>query len=217
MSVTHKITPIQLAILCCSLLVSSPAFSHFFINVGGANVSIDDGSMDGVSGLRDSNNGVAILPKHDNAIGLNIGIGTYWDKGSFNLNIVSSEHDGLWRGIKTSSEFRSMAFDLKMAVIGQNDLKGQVIFGIGTTSLIVKNGAVDSASNVGDVKYKGFDFRLGAGVRYRVTDNVSLEFNVIRRIGSYESADGVASGTLITHVDGDGFTTSLDLIYVFGK
>lgn len=217
MSVTHKIIPIQMAVLCCSLLVSSPAFSHFFLNLGGANVSIDDGSLDGFSGLRDENNGVTILPKHENATGFNIGIGTYWDEGSFSFSMVSSEHDGLWRGIRTSSEFRSMALDLKFAVIGENDLQGQAIFGVGTTSLIVTNGAVDSSNNVGDVKYKGFDFRLGVGVRYRVTDNVSLELNVIRRIGSYESADGVASGTLITHVDGDGLTTSLDLIYVFGK
>lgn len=77
MPVRHTITLIRLVLLCCSLFLSSPAFPHFFVNLGGANLSIDDGSMDGDSGLIDESSGIDILPKHDNATGLNIGFGTY--------------------------------------------------------------------------------------------------------------------------------------------
>jgi hypothetical protein len=49
-----------------------------------------------------------------------------------------------------------------------------------------------------------------------MSENLAFEANAIYRYGSYNSVDGIVSGEIDDSLDGDGVTTSLELIYVFG-
>ena len=154
-----------------------------------------------------------IMPDQQDGSGSKISIGSYTRSGgSFSFNIVSTDHDGQWAGIPTKSEYRSFNFDGK-AAFGKSKLKGLAIFGLGFSSVKVINGSTDGF-NVANAKFKGMDFRLGAGLSFTFTDNLILEFNAVKRIGDYNRVDGIVSGD-VSDVDGEGVTTSIELIFVF--
>ena len=153
-----------------------------------------------------------ILPEQDDGDGTRIGIGSYSNDGSYEFTVVRTEHDGQWLGIPTESKFETCNFDAKFAVAGENKLKGLVIVGVGLMTVSVEDGSTDGF-NLEDAEFKGIDFRFGGGIRYRASKNFSFEANAVYRYGSYNSVDGIVDGT-IDGLDGDGITTSFDLVFI---
>lgn len=197
-------------ILLLTVLLSACNSFH----IGKPTVEIG-GDMDGTSFVGGGGSG-EIMPDHDDGSGIKVGFGTnYADSGTMEFTIVETDHDGNWAGFQTESEFRSINFDVKGSLIGSGKFRGLGILGIGFTDLTVKDGSV-GVSEVKDARFSGMDFRFGVGARYQIIDTLALDFSVIQRYGSYSSVDGVVSGS-VDDIDGDGITTSLEIIYIFGE
>ncbi len=204
---------LKLISFCSLLFVSMPGLSQVSIILGAPNVEIG-GDMDGESFVSGGGSS-EILPDQDKGSGSKIGIGAFSDKGSFEFTIVRSDHDGEWLGIPTESEFESFNFDAKFVVAGDEKLKGLLMVGLGFMSVKIKDGSTDGF-RLEDAEFNGLDFRFGGGARYRVSDNIALEANAVYRYGTYNSVDGIVSGDISDSLDGDGLTTSIELIYIFG-
>lgn len=212
MTNTQVLFTAKWVLLISTLFFASPGYSAVSIIIGWPSVEIG-GDMDGESFVSGGGSS-EVLPDQDDGRGSKIGIGAFTDEMSFEFTIVNTDHDGDWLGIPLESEFESINFDIKYAFAGDAKLKGLFILGLGLMSVTVEDGSTDGFI-VKDAKFKGLDFRFGGGARYRFTKNLVLEANAIYRYGSYNSVDGIVSGDIDDSLDGDGLTTSVELIIVF--
>ena len=195
-----------------SIAFTSPVFAVVTFSIGIPNVEIGS-DMDGASSVGGGGS-AEILPQQENARGLKIGIGSYVDGVAFEGAIVKTDHDGQWLGIPTTSEYQSINLDYKVEVFGEDKFHGVLLLGVGFTSVKVINGSTNGI-DVQDAKFKGLDFRVGLGLNYRLTDNLLLEINAVKRNGSYNTVDGIVSGSISDDVSGDGVTTLIELKYLF--
>jgi len=214
MFANFRSNPAKWIVSAACLLFSTPGFSEVSLIFGVPNVEIG-GDMDGET-LVSGGGSAEILPNQDDGSGTKFGIGAFSDEGSLEFTWVQTDHDGDFVGIPTESEFESFNFDAKFAVAGENKLKALAIVGIGIMSVKVEDGSTDGF-RLKDAKFKGFDFRFGAGARYRMSKNLAFEANAIYRYGSYDRVDGIVSGDISDTLDGDGLTTSFELVYIFAK
>lgn len=190
----------------------SSVHAELSVSIGRPSVEIG-GDMDGEGGVSGGGSS-EIMPDQDDGSGIKYSIGFFTDDGSIDFSWVETDHDGEWLGLGTESEFQSLNIDAKFAVLGSDKLRGLLIAGMGFMSVKVKDGSV-GLGEVDDATFRGIDFRFGFGARYRLTKNLALEANMIQRYGSYDRVSGVVSGDISDSLDGDGVTTSLELIYVF--
>ena len=211
--INQGLKSVTLALLCC-ILFTNTARAELSLGIGLPSVEIG-GDMDGES-LVAGGGSFEILPDQDDGDGTKLSIGFFSEDGSIDVSWVETDHDGEWLGLDTESEYQSLNIDAKFAVLGEGKLRGLVMIGLGFMSVKIDDGSVGTFE-VDDAEFDGLDFRLGIGARYRVMKNLALEANMIRRIGSYDHVDGVVSGDISDSIDGDGVTTSIELIYIFAK
>lgn len=203
---------VKLWLFIIFIFLALPSQAEVFISIGSPSVEIG-GDMDGTSFVGGGGS-VELMPEQDDGSGTKFSIGSYSDDISFDFSLVRTDHDGQFLGVPFDSKFQSLNMDVKYSALGSEQLRGLLILGLGFSSVKVKNGSSDGFE-VEDAKFSGIDFRFGIGARYRLMDNVAIEVNAVQRYGSYNSVDGVVSGTISDSVDGDGITTSLELIYIF--
>ena len=204
-------------VVACLLLVSgfsscAVADGGFFVGAGYPKVDIG-GDMDGSSFVAGGGS-AEILPDQDDGTGIKYLIGYYFNGGIFEASWVETDHDGDWLGLETDSRFRSLNLDILFPVIGEQQLHGQVILGVGFVSVKVEDGSSDGFREQ-DATFNGVDLRLGVGISYELSERFVLQGNLVRRIGSYDSVDGIVDGDLSDDLDGDGTTLSFDLLYLF--
>ncbi len=186
--------------------------SGFFLGVGLPQVEIG-GDMDGETFVAGGGS-AEVLPDQDDGDGIKYAIGYYFNGGTFELSWVDTDHDGEWASIPFESNYRSLNMDIKLPVIGEERLRGLVIFGIGFSCVEVEDGSTDGV-RVEDATFNGIDLRLGLGASYELTSRFVLQANLVRRIGSYDDVEGIVDGDLGDDLDGDGNTISLELLWLF--
>jgi len=195
-----------------AMSIPGAAYSKFYIGYGIANVDIG-GDMDGVTFVGGGGS-VEVLPDQDTGSGTKLIIGTQSNKGAFELSTTQSDHDGSWGGLPFSSEFFSLNFDGKI-LFNKGMFRPFGLFGFGFSSVTVKGGSTDGF-NVDNAKFKGMDLRFGGGIEIAVMKNVAIDLQIVQRWGSYNSVDGITSGSVEdADINGDGKTMSLEVKYIF--
>jgi len=190
---------------------AAAAREGFFIGYGMAQVKIG-GDMDGESYVGGGGS-MEVMPDLTTETGGKYIIGFQSDIGSFEMGLTRSEHDGKWLGFDYPSTFSSLNLDYKF-FLKDGFVRPLLLFGVGFTSLKVKNGSTDLVIEK-DATFHGFDLRLGGGAQFELTQHFVLDAQMVYRWGSYNSVDGIASGSIEDDVDGNGTTTSLELKYIF--
>lgn len=188
------------------------AAGGFFVGAGYPQVEIG-GDMDGESFVAGGGS-AEILPDQDDGTGVKYLIGYYVSGGTFELSWVDTDHDGDWLGLETDSSYRSLNMDIKLPVGAEHRLRGQVILGVGFTSVEIENGSTDGFREQ-DATFNGLDFRFGLGLAYELSERFILQGSLVKRYGSYDEVEGIVDGDLDDDLDGDGTTLSFELLYLF--
>lgn len=181
--------------------------SGFFIGYGMAQVKIG-GDMDGVSFVGGGGS-LEVMPDQPTETGNKYLLGWQSGFGSFDFSYVKSDHDGVWGGVPYPSTYTSFIMDGK-AFLRRGTVQPFLLLGVGFTSVKVRDGSTDGFI-FRNATFKGLDVRLGAGLELSVMQNLALGAQIVQRFGSYNSVDGIVSGSISDDVDGNGTTASLEL------
>lgn len=195
--------------LAALVFVSAPAAAQavegFYIGYGVARVEIG-GDMDGRSYVAGGGS-MEVLPEQETAMGREMMLGYRGAGLGFEMGLTRSEHDSQWLGALTTTEFRSLNLDFKYHFRRASRIQPMFILGIGFTNVTVKDGSTDG-SRVQDAEFHGVDARLGGGIALVLHEHFALDIQAVYRYGSYNTVDGISSGSIEDDINGDGLTTS---------
>ena len=114
------------------------------------------------------------------------------------------------------SSFESYNMDGKLFIIKQykSRIRPLLALGFALTSLTVEEGSTDGFST-DDARFKGWDFRFGGGIEISLHEHIAIDLLEMYRWGNYGEVDGIVSGRIDDDIDGNGFTGSVELKYLF--
>lgn len=180
-------------------------FAGLYIGFGLTNVAIG-GDMDGMTSVSGGGSS-EVLPDLETGDGTKILVGYHWDSYSVEVNVVDSDHDGVWGGLPFPSNYSSLNIDGKWFF--RERIKPFALAGIGATDVQVQDGSTDGFS-LADATFSGVDVRLGGGVHFPIARRFAIEAQAVYRRGKYKHVDGIASGDLEGSLSGDGVTISIE-------
>lgn len=157
-----------------------------------------------------------LVPKIDSNFGWGVTLGTRSEKGAIELNYVRSKHDGTWMGLKGESVFNMVSVDFKGFFLTDKPIQPFLLYGIGYSRLVVKDGSVNEKGDVGDGTFSGLGANLGAGLAYYIHPRFSVHGGIIYRAILYFIGEGVKSyGTFDENLYGGGLSGNIGVTYTF--
>lgn len=185
----------------------------FFVGLGLTRVTIG-GNFNGAwsvvgGGVTD------VLPDLDPGVGFKLAAGYRFTRGSVEFNYSRSAHDGTWQGTEKPAIFDSYNVDGKAFVLKRvYGLQPLLALGTGYNVITVEEGSSNGVT-LKDTKFKGWDLRAGGGVEIPLREDLALDLLALYRWGVYYAVEGITSGNVDGHLDGNGITSSVELKYIF--
>jgi opacity protein-like surface antigen len=202
--------------ICLTIISDAEAKQGFYMGLGAAYNTIQ-GDFNGRSGLKSATD-VIILPKIDNAVGVDVragyGINDAW---AIEFNLMVSEHDGTWAAFHGDVNFVSFSVNGKYNFAPSDMTQPYILFGIGGNRLLIKKGSENTSTRaVDDATLSGPGIKAGVGLDQYISPHVSLTLGVLYRYVEYTEAKGAnQSGTIDDGVDGSGVSFMLTTAYHF--
>lgn len=210
------VSVIVFALILFGAAPSAEAKKGGYVGAGPVYNSIK-GDFNGNSALR-MDTEVIIIPEIDNDLGLDIrgGYG-FTDAWALELNLMASDHDGKWGGRKRDVTFVSFSINGKYSFAADTPTQPYLLFGISGNSLIIENGADDTATGeIDEASLTGPGFNFGAGIDHYLSPNLCLNMGFMYRFVEYADADGVHhSAAIEDKLNGSGVSFLLTTAYHF--
>ena len=212
MSLFNRVGVASVFLLCS--ITTAHAAQGFYFGAGWASNSVE-GDFDGKNGFSTSSE-VIIVPEIDSGSGFAIfggwQLNEQWD---LEMSYYSSNHNSDWQGFDLDVEYSSLNFDAKFNFNANSEnVKPYVLVGYGFGTVTVIDGSSDGFG-FGDAEYYGSGLNIGIGVNYYVEPAISFGAAFIKRLTSYDEAEGISGlrGELPYDLDGDATTLTINVAY----
>jgi hypothetical protein len=158
-----------------------------------------------------------VLPNVDDGDGYGISAGYRRGWGSLALNLVQTEHDGVWLGTPFDVTFESISLDFTHYFLRTTRLQPFLTLGVAMTKLDIDGGSMAVGPTVADARLEDdFSGNLGGGLAVYLTRRLAILGTAVYRVGhSYHEATGVAPKVPNPPVDDGGVTATVALSFTF--